>query len=110
MASGTLTKEYKLFHSYIADLATAAQNAVEELATRALARGLIAQDKAADAKSPYLNPYTRASNLLQILLTRVELKSRDFYTVCEIFRSIPTLKDMADKLNPSSSAAKNVSQ
>ena len=109
MAS-TLTKEYKLFQSKIADLATGTQGAVEELATRALAKALISSDKAEDAKNPHKgSSYVRASNLLQILLDRIQVNYHEFYTVCEIFRSIPSLKPMADMLNPSSSTAKNVS-
>ena len=102
MASGTLTTEYKLFLSNIDTLATATQQAVAQFATKALGKALITPDNAEDAKNPHINAYTRASNLLQVLLTRVELNSLEFYTVCEILRSIPALNPMADLLNPSS--------
>lgn len=93
--------EYQLFLSNISTLAEGLETCKEardEFATQALKRHLITSSKAEDAMNPLIPSYLRASNLLQILLVRIQLNTEDFYTVCDILRSISALKPMADIL------------
>lgn len=99
MSRGSHTKEYRLFLCNISRLSEGTSHAVEEFATKAHEKQLIATARVEEATCLYISSYIRASNLLQTLLTRIQLDSNIFYTVCDILKSIPALEPMADVLS-----------
>ena len=99
MATGTYTREYKLFRRNFSDLAEGIGQAVEIFADKVFAENLITSSNAADAKNSTINSHLRASNLLHILLTRIKWNSDRFYVIRRVLESMPALKDTASMLH-----------
>lgn len=99
-ADGTLTPEYKAFHRNCATLTEAIKNVLPKLALKLHAENLIGDGNRDEALNPYGEVYTRASNVIGILLSRISFDKTEFYKVGHIMSTIPVLWEKVKDIFP----------
>ncbi len=92
--------EYNLVRSNFNALSKDIAQVVEAVASKAYEKNLISLNNHAKARSNRETGFDRASDLLSLLLTKIELNSDDFYTILGILRDIPTLGNSVRLLEP----------
>lgn len=96
---GTSTKEYKVFRTKFDLLATAISSCVEEVARKVFAKDFITLRNLEKAENQLFPKVDRASEMLGIVLNKINEKARHFETFVSILREFASLKDIADELD-----------
>jgi hypothetical protein len=97
---GTSTPEYQLFQTNYSALSSGIGQAVETVAERCLEKGLISAGNLAKAKNREKTELERASDLALLLIGRVEQRAKDFYLILDVLKSIQTLSNLVELLEP----------
>ena len=97
---GTTTPEYQLFQTHYSALSSGIADAVETVAEKALEKKLISPQNVAKALNKTSTKFERSSELTLQLHSRVGQRTKDFYVIVEILKSIPTLDHLAELLAP----------
>lgn len=92
--SGTRTPEYAAFLANFSTLTEGITQSLTEFATKVFQKALISSNNLSEAKNWHNSEYGRASDLMLILLRRVEFNTEDFYVILDILRSIPVLDNL----------------
>lgn len=92
--SGTRTPEYAAFLANFSTLTEGITQSLTEFATKVFQKALISSNNLSEAKNRHNSEYGRASDLMLILLRRVEFNTEDFYVILDILRSIPVLDNL----------------
>lgn len=92
--SGTRTPEYAAFLANFSTLTEGITQSLTEFATKVFQKALISSNNLSEAKNWHNSEYGRASDLMLILLRRVEFNTEDFYVILDILRGIPVLDNL----------------
>lgn len=95
-----ISREYELFQSNYAALSSGMAQAVVAIANKALEKRLIGPETLAKAMNTEKTAEERASGLAYVLLSRVQVRSSDFYVILDILKDIPTLSHLVQLLEP----------
>ena len=90
--------EYTTFREHLQKLSEAISDNLPELTEKLLASSLISKYTAAEVKNEYISKHARASKILMVLLARIQVDKKTFYTVGHIMDSIPGLQSLAREI------------
>ena len=96
----TNTREYELFRKNFDKLCEGIGDALGEVAAKAFAKRLISSVNVEKAGMPTRTVFERSSDLVRLLLSRIERNTDEFYTILDIFKSIPVLENVVKILDP----------
>ena len=106
---GTCTPEYIAFRKNFSKLTDGILQAVPQVAAKAFDHSLITSQNLSDAKNESKDKYVRASDLLQILLSKIQSDEKFFETILNILSSMPELDHLKELLLDSKSVASDLS-
>lgn len=95
---GTRTRQYVTLKSQFDKLVTCVEGSVGEVARKAFANNLVNRSTLEAASNQHHGTQERATNLLLVILGKIEERADHFDTFTEILREIPTCKDKGDEL------------
>ena len=90
--------QYRASRALFALLVNGVKSAVEDVASKAFQYNLINSQSLDNATNPNKDEAHRANKLLQAILAQVEQNSTHFDTFVDILQSVPSLKELAVKL------------
>ncbi len=94
----THAKEYKVFHDNFDKLCDGVKEALPVVTQKAFSKRLISSGNVEKAGMLARTEYERSSELVMVLLKRIERNTEDFYTILDIFRSQPVLENVVKLL------------
>ena len=106
---GTRTPEYIAFRKNFSKLTEGILQAVPQVAAKAFDHSLITSQNLTDAKNESKGKYDRASDLLQILLSKIQSDEKFLGTILNILSSMPELDHLKELLLDSKSVASDLS-
>ena len=90
--------QYRATRALFALLVNGVKFAVEDVASKAFQYNLINSQSLGNATNPYEDQAHRANKLLQAILAQVEQNSTHFDEFVDILQNVPSLKELAVKL------------
>ena len=92
------SSRYRAFQARFDFLVNGVKSAVEDVASKAFQCNLITSQSLDNATNPNKDEAHRANKLLQAILAQVEQNSTHFDTFVDILQNVPSLKELAVKL------------